>query len=190
MRRTSARGCRRARSRWRAGPVAGHGLRLRRLRLRGVSRATRSRIVLARPGAIAVLRSVNVYSFAAAAPVVRPCAGALRPRIAPPWSASALASQRVRPHLSTVECRRTVRVLREARLLLTRGSRREGSASRRCRFATEASASLRRLETLAARPVRAAAHQSVAIGARPLRMRLGHLLNRHFDPLLARAWPR
>jgi hypothetical protein len=34
---------------WRAGPVAGHGLRLRRLRLRGVSRATRSSIVFARP---------------------------------------------------------------------------------------------------------------------------------------------
>ena len=44
---------------WRAGPVAGHGLRLRRLRLRGVSRATRSRIVFARPGSIAVLRSVS-----------------------------------------------------------------------------------------------------------------------------------
>ena len=86
---------------WRAGPVAGHGLRLRRLRLRGVSRATRSRIVFARPGAIAVLRSASVYSFAAAAPVVRRYARALRPRIAPPWSASALASQRVRPHLST-----------------------------------------------------------------------------------------
>jgi hypothetical protein len=84
---------------WRAGPVAGHGLRLRRLRLRGVSRATRSRIVFARPGAIAVLRSVSVYSFAAAAPVVRRYARALRPRIAPPWSASALASQRVRPCL-------------------------------------------------------------------------------------------
>ena len=84
---------------WRAGPVAGHGLRLRRLRLRGVSRATRPRIVFARPGAIAVLRSVSVYSFAAAAPVVRRYARALRPRIAPPWSASALASQRVRPHL-------------------------------------------------------------------------------------------
>ena len=93
---------------WRAGPVAGHGLRLRRLRLRGVSRATRSRIVFARPGAIAVLRSASVYSFAAAAPVVRRYARALRPRIAPPWSASALASQRVRPHLSTVKCRRTV----------------------------------------------------------------------------------
>ena len=60
------------RRRWRAGPVGGHGLRLRKLRLRGVSRATRSSIVLARPGAIAVLASVSVYSFAAAAPVVRP----------------------------------------------------------------------------------------------------------------------
>jgi hypothetical protein len=35
---------------WRAGPVAGHGLRLRKLRLRGVSRATRPNIVFARPG--------------------------------------------------------------------------------------------------------------------------------------------
>ena len=35
---------------WRAGPVAGHGLRLRRLRLRSVSRATRPNTVLARPG--------------------------------------------------------------------------------------------------------------------------------------------
>jgi hypothetical protein len=69
-----------------------------------------------------VLRSVSAYSFAAAAPVVRRYARALRPRIAPPWSASALASQRVRPHLSTLACRGTVRVLREARLLLTRGS--------------------------------------------------------------------
>jgi hypothetical protein len=38
---------------WRAGPVAGHGLRLRRRRLRGVSRATCSRIVFARQGASA-----------------------------------------------------------------------------------------------------------------------------------------
>jgi hypothetical protein len=35
-----------------------------------------------------------------------------------------------------------------------------------------------------------AAHQPVAIGARPLRMRLDHLLNCHFVPLRARAWPR
>src|SRR3954447_16867373 len=97
----------RARGLWRAGPVAGHGLRLRRLRLRGVSRATRSRIVFARPGAIVVLRSVSVYSFAAAAPVARRYARALRPRVAPPLPASASARQRVRPHLSTVECRRT-----------------------------------------------------------------------------------
>jgi hypothetical protein len=38
---------------WRAGPVAGHGLRLRRLRLRGVSRATRPGIVFAWPGSLA-----------------------------------------------------------------------------------------------------------------------------------------
>ena len=39
--------------RWRAGPVAGHGLRLRKLRLRGVSRATRPNTVFARPGSTA-----------------------------------------------------------------------------------------------------------------------------------------
>ena len=38
---------------WRTGPVAGHGLRLRKLRLRGVSRATRPNTVLARPGSTA-----------------------------------------------------------------------------------------------------------------------------------------
>jgi hypothetical protein len=42
---------------------------------------------------------VSVYSFAAIAPVLRRYARALRPRIAPPWSASALASQRARPRL-------------------------------------------------------------------------------------------
>ena len=41
-------------------------------------------------------RSASVYSFAAAAPAAGRCAGALRRSIAPPWSASALASQRVR----------------------------------------------------------------------------------------------
>src|SRR4051812_50199534 len=41
----------RAMGRWRAGPVAGHGLRLRRLRLRGVSRATRPGTVFAALGA-------------------------------------------------------------------------------------------------------------------------------------------
>ena len=44
---------RRAVGRRRAGPVAGHGLRLRKLRLRGVSRATRPGAVFARPGALA-----------------------------------------------------------------------------------------------------------------------------------------
>jgi hypothetical protein len=128
---------RRALGLWRAGPVAGHGLRLRRLRLRGVSRATRPNCRLCPAGHHRPCRGPRASTaFAAAAPVVRRYARALRPRIAPPWSASALASQRVRPHLPTVECRRTVRVLGEARLLLTRAEATAGVDSSATREVT------------------------------------------------------
>ena len=64
------------------------------LRLRGVSRATRPRTVVARPGTAArVAVRGRLTSFATTAPAPIRCAGALRRRIAPPWSASALASQ-------------------------------------------------------------------------------------------------
>jgi glyoxylase-like metal-dependent hydrolase (beta-lactamase superfamily II) len=58
--------------------VAGHGLRLRRLRLRGVSRAIRSSSVLAPSGAGAGSRPPTSTAFVAAAPAPSRCASALR----------------------------------------------------------------------------------------------------------------
>jgi hypothetical protein len=58
----------------RAGPVAGHGLRLRRLRLRGVSRATRPGTVFARPGStvrVAVRERLLLRGRSSCAGVVR-----------------------------------------------------------------------------------------------------------------------
>jgi hypothetical protein len=70
---------RRALGRWRAGPVAGHGLRLRKLRLRGVSRATRPSIVFARPGSIArvAVRECDCLRDRSS------CAGPVRPALRP-----------------------------------------------------------------------------------------------------------
>ena len=67
---------------WRAGPVAGHGLRLRKLRLRGVSRATRPNTVFASPGSAVRAAVRGRYSFAAAAPAPGTCARALRRSVA------------------------------------------------------------------------------------------------------------
>ena len=66
----------RAVGRWRAGPVAGHGLRLRKLRLRGVSRATRPNDVLARPGStvrVAIRRRLLLRGRGSCAESVRHC---------------------------------------------------------------------------------------------------------------------
>ena len=66
----------RAVGRWRAGPVAGHGLRLRKLRLRGVSRATRPNDVLARPGStvrVAIRRRLLLRGRSSCAESVRHC---------------------------------------------------------------------------------------------------------------------
>ena len=83
--------------RWRAGPVAGHGLRLRRLRLRGVSRATRPNTVFARPGStvhVAVRERDCLRGRSSCAGLG---ASALSAGVSPPlWSASASASHRVR----------------------------------------------------------------------------------------------
>ena len=69
-------------------------LRLRRLRLRTCPPPPARAASLPGRAPSLVSRSASVYSFAAAAPAAGACAGALRRSIAPPWSASALASQR------------------------------------------------------------------------------------------------
>ena len=81
----------------RAGPVAGHGLRLRKLRLSAVSRATRPSTVLARPGSTA-RAAVRERRLTSRPQLLR---RVLAPRLsakasAQPWSASALANHRVR----------------------------------------------------------------------------------------------
>ena len=70
--------------RWRAGPVAGHGLRLRRLRLRGVSRATRPNTVFAQPGSTARV-AVRERLLPSRPQLLRRarCASALRRSVAP-----------------------------------------------------------------------------------------------------------
>jgi hypothetical protein len=111
-----------------AGPVAGHGLRLRKLRLRGVSRATRPGTVLARPGSAARVAVRGRDSFASTAPAPGPCVSISAAATPPPCSASALASQRVCARVSsTTERRPTVRVRLGAGLLLPRSLRQRPS---------------------------------------------------------------
>ena len=89
-------GRRRAFGWWRAGPVAGHGLRLRKLRLTRVSAATRPNAVLAWPGStvrVAVRSRLLLCVLSSCAGLLR---AALRPSDAATWSASASASHRVR----------------------------------------------------------------------------------------------
>ena len=94
-------------------PVAGGScrritlLRLRRLRLRPCPPPPARAASLPRRAPASASRSASVYSFATAAPAPGPCAGALRRSIAPPWSASALASQRCARACSTAPRRRT-----------------------------------------------------------------------------------
>jgi hypothetical protein len=83
-------------------PVAGGScrritlLRLRRLRLRTCPPPPARASSLPGRAPARASRSASVYSFATSAPAPNRCATAFRRRTAPPWSASALASQRVR----------------------------------------------------------------------------------------------
>ena len=83
---------------WRAGPVGGHGLRLRKLRLRGVSRRHPPEHRLCRVGRPRLRRGPPASTpFATAAPAPSSGAPLLSAGVsARPRSASASASQRVR----------------------------------------------------------------------------------------------
>ena len=143
--------------RWRAGPVAGHGLRLRKLRLRGVSRATRPNTVFARPGSTAGVAVRERDCLRDRSSCARPVCPALRPsdaaavvclRIGEPPGSLAVSSHDDPPPLDATardhRCasqptptpaftRRQARVISFAAVSLCHRSRRQPMAPRHAR---------------------------------------------------------
>ena len=135
---------------WRAGPVAGHGLRLRKLRL--TPRLAPPARTTSLPGRApsSASRSAGVTPFAAAAPAPGPCvmpsaasvvAAVVGLRLGEPTG----APRSVRTPVSTLR-------VTSGASAFTRRAGASDQLSRSCRFATEAGPSLWRLDTLAARP--------------------------------------